>query len=299
MKSHCFQQATPKDFGIVRVTVFGLWMIILLNSPFAPYASLPPDLFEPLGVFRLIFPGTDAWTTRFFLSEPFLFTMKLLLLTGCTLCALGTRYFKCIAIPTVLLLFLADGITKGFNGFVNHAEMAILYSSLVLAIFPSADGFSVLSTKSSEKKTFSNYSLPIFFIAFTLCMAYTFVAVHRLLYGGLEQFFNHAMEIHLLTNTLNYSKFGFDWGLNVVSSPTLMILFKAGFFAVTLFELTSLFILFNRPFRFIWMGVMIPFHILSLFTMNIFFWENLVLIIVLFGIIAERNHKASVGKDGV
>jgi hypothetical protein len=128
-------------------------------------------------------------------------------------------------------------------------------------------------------------------------MAYTFIGTHRLLHGGMEQFFNHAMNVHILVNTLNYSKYGLDLGLMVASSPALMILFKTGFFAITMFEVTSLFTLVNRPFRFIWMGVMIPFHLLSLFTMNIFFWETLILIIVLFGIIAERSHKTSVEKS--
>ena len=117
-----------------------------------------------------------------------------------------------------------------------------------------------------------------------------------LLYGGMEQFFNHAMNVHILVNTLNYSKYGFDLGLMVAASPALMILFKTGFFAITLFEVTSLFTLVNRPFRFIWMGVMVPFHLLSLLTMNIFFWENVILILVLFWVIGERSRRNNVGQ---
>jgi len=39
--------------------------------------------------------------------------------------------------------------------------------------------------------------------------------------------------------------------------------------------------LFSRRFRFFWLLVMIPFHFLTLFTMNIFFLENLLLIALL------------------
>jgi hypothetical protein len=206
---------------------------------------------------------------------------------GCFFCMIGVKRYRRVVIPTVLLLFLADGITKGFNGFVNHAELGILYASLILAIFPTGDGFSLFKNGSARQKPDAYYSVPILAIAFTLCLAYTFVGVHRLLYGGMEQFTNHAMEIHLLRNSLEYSKWGFDLGLFVVSSEPLLILFKAGFFAITLFEVFSLYALVNRTFLYIWLAVMVPFHLLSLFTMNIFFWENLILILVLFLVIGR------------
>ena len=299
MTPHLFTGVTSRELGMLRSTVFGIWVVILWFSPFTNYAALPPALFEPLGIYRLLLGSGEGPIMQIILTEGFLFSLKWVLLVGCILCMIGTKPFKWIAVPTVLLLFLADAITKGFNGFVNHAELGVLYASLILAIFPSADEFSVFKNSFTTQKNHAYYVIPVLTIAVVLCMAYTFIGTHRLLHGGMEQFFNHAMNVHILVNTLNYSKYGFDLGLMGAASPALMILFKTGFFAITMFEVTSLFTLVNRPFRYIWMSVMIPFHLLSLLTMNIFFWENVVLIIVLFGIIGERNHKTGVRKGVV
>jgi hypothetical protein len=44
-----------------------------------------------------------------------------------------------------------------------------------------------------------------------------------------------------------------------------------------LIEVFSLFCLSSRPFRIFWLSVMVPFHLLTLIFMNIFFWQNLLL----------------------
>jgi len=298
VSAHLFSHATARDLGVLRTAVFGIWLVIIFFTPITSYTSLPASLFEPLGIYRLLLGSGDGAVMQFILTEGFLVFLKMALLAGCLLCMIGIRPFRWIAVPTVALLFLADAITKGFNGFVNHAELGILYASLVLVMFPSADGFTPFKKKKSAagKASDTNYVAPILTIAFILCMAYTFIGVHRLLYGGMEQFFNHAMEVHLLVNSYNYSKYGFGLGLWVVSSDWLMILFKTGFFAITLFEITALFAIINRTFAYIWMAVIIPFHFLSLFTMNIFFWENTVLILVLFLVVSrELSRELSLG----
>ena len=39
------------------------------------------------------------------------------------------------------------------------------------------------------------------------------------------------------------------------------------------------------------LGLMVPFHLLSLFTMNRFFWENLVVIGVLFVVVSPQSEE--------
>jgi hypothetical protein len=51
---------------------------------------------------------------------------------------------------------------------------------------------------------------------------------------------------------------------------------------VTLFEILSPLALVWRRFRWVWLAVIAPFHLTTLFTMNIFFWENLILLAVVF-----------------
>ena len=78
-----------------------------------------------------------------------------------------------------------------------------------------------------------------------------------------------------------------DWGLIVANSTFLLVVFKTGFFIITLFEIASPLIFFSRKFRIVWLAVIIPFHFLSLITMKIFFWENTILIFVIFIVIGE------------
>src|SRR4029453_979242 len=63
---------------------------------------------------------------------------------------------------------------------------------------------------------------------------------------------------------------------------------KAGFIVTTAFEILTPAILLGNTFRRLWIAIMIPFHISTLLTMNIFFWQNTVLILLLFTGLAYR-----------
>lgn len=288
-----FGNISEKHLGVLRFTVFGLWFVIILFSPITSYAYLPDEIFKPLGIYRLFFWAFDTPLREILFSSTFLLFLKGALLTGTLLCAIGARPFRAIAVPTIILLFTADMITKGFNGFINHAELGLLYSSLVLVLFPAADGFSISKdqNKNFSDETKHKYILPVFIISVTICLAYSFVGVHRVLFGGFEQFFNNALNMHLIINSLNYTKYGMDWGLIITGSKPLLIIFKTGFLIITLFEIATPLILLNRKFRLIWLTVMIPFHLFSLLTMKIFFWENSVLLLVLFVVVGEFMQK--------
>lgn len=284
-----FDHIINKHLGVLRATVFGLWFLIILFSPITSYSFLPEEIFKPLGIYRILFWVFGNKLSDFLFSYGFLLFLKTALLAGTVFCAIGLKPFRLFAIPTVILLLTADLITKGFNGFTNHAEMALLYSAIVLIFFPAADAFSISKIKQEEYSNGDRYRylLPVFIISATICLAYCFVGLNRIIYGGVEQFYNNALNMHLITNSLNYTKYGVDWGIIVANSKPLLISFKIGFFIITLFEIASPLVLFNRTLRLMWLIVIIPFHFLSLITMKIFFWENTILILVIFIIIGE------------
>lgn len=282
-----FNHVGKKHVGILRATVFGLWFFIILWSPITSYSFLPEEMFKPLGIYRVIFWAAGSNLIDFLLSYKFLLFLKSALLMGTFACATGLKPYKIFSVATVMLLLIADMITKGFNGFVNHAEMGLLYSSIILMLFPSGDGFSLSKLKRNVEENRYLYLLPIYIISLTICMAYSFVGFNRAIFGGFEQFYNNALNIHLITNSLNYTKYGMNWGLVVANSSLLLMLFKTGFSIITFFEMASPLLLFSRKFRFLWLAVMIPFHLLSFITMKIFFWENTILILVIFVVIGE------------
>ncbi len=45
-------------------------------------------------------------------------------------------------------------------------------------------------------------------------------------------------------------------------------------------EILSPLVLISTWFRRAWLAVILPFHVLTLLSMNIFFWENMILIVV-------------------
>lgn len=269
--------AGPVHLAVLRIAVFGCWAIVI--SFFSPvsYATLPIELFKPWGIHSL-FPEE---LFIFLLRKECLIFLKFTILIGCLLCVMGIRPFKPVAILTVILIFLFDFIVKGFNGFINHAQIAILFSAIFISFTPASDSLSVIKSekRSSER---NDYSTPVLLSAIVLTYAYSFIGIRRLYIGGFDVFTNDALVTYIIRNSLNYSMYGFEYGITLISFDYVVILFKAGFFIVTIMEILSPFIFFNRYLRYTWLSVIIPFHFISLFTMNIFFWENILLILVLF-----------------
>ncbi|TYP95322.1 hypothetical protein LX73_0620 [Fodinibius salinus] len=284
MTYYIFDNADGRDLGILRFTVFAIWLVIVFCTPLTNYALLPPEIFEPWGVFNIIFSDPTSLVTQVTLSHTFLLSLKIIIIIGCLLCMAGIRPFRWIAIPTVVLLLLAEGIVKGFNGYINHAELIPLYTAAIVSVSPSSDQFTILYNP-IQNKLKTNYTFPIFVAALVFLLSYSFVGINRFMSVGLEIFQTDALRNYLFVNSFEYSKYGFDLGLLIAKNDWLLTLSNIGFFVLTVLECLSPLVLINRHFCYGWVTIMISFHILSLLTMNIFFWANIMLIILLFIII--------------
>jgi len=273
------ENAGSRTLAHLRIVVFGCWLIIaVLFSPWS-YSMLPVSIFEPWGAYRLInvFP---VQILEILLSEWFLWSLKGFLIVGCFLCMLGVRPFKPIAIVTVFLIVIYDFVVRGFSGYINHGQIGIFFSVIFIAISPASDSLSIHKEKLEQPE--KDYSFPVILTALTLTLTYSFIGIRRFMVGGLEIFTNDALLTYLISNTLNYSPYGFDLSLTLIEYSWIIVLMKVGFLVVTIAEVISPFILFDNYLRYIWLFIMIPFHFITLVTMNIFFWENIILILVLF-----------------
>lgn len=273
------ENASSRTLALLRITVFGSWFVIVLFFSPSAYSILPVTIFEPWG-FQRIFNVFPPVVTEIILSGEFLIILKVLLMAGCLMCMIGVRPFQRYAIATFILIFFLDLVMRGFNGYINHAQSGIYLASLFLVFSPASDAFSVFRHKKVSIK--KDYSFAVILTGISLTMAYSFIGINRLYSGGFEIFTNDALVTYIIRNSLNYSMYGFEYGITLISFDYVVILFKAGFFIVTIMEIISPFIFFNRYLRYTWLSVIIPFHFISLFTMNIFFWENILLILVLF-----------------
>ncbi len=275
-----YSNADENILGFVRASVFGIWSLAILFDPIQQLSELPIEIFEPVGL--LSFLPIGFWEIA--LNGNFLLGLKITLLVLLLLASLGTKFFQPIAILVALLLTLEQGIVRSF-GFVNHKELALLYAVYVLAIFPSADGFSFQKPKPRPQET---YVFAMFFITSVILLAYSIIAIHRVANSGFEIFEGESIRFYIAKLTFTGSLYENKFGILVLINEFLNSLVNFGFVITTVLEVLSPLCLFYKKFRWFWLAVIGVFHFATLFLMNIFFWQNLLLLIILLTEISQN-----------
>jgi predicted DCC family thiol-disulfide oxidoreductase YuxK len=268
------QRASAEALGFCRIAVYSIWMYTLLTSVSWRLAVYPVDWYTPLGVMRFVPPSLNAWL----LSLPFLQGLTLVSVVLCALLILGVRPFQPLALLFACCVTLNDAMVRSMAGDVNHAQFGIVYASWVLAMFPCADGFSL--TPKSNRADGRLYAAPMVLCIVALTFCYAMIGVRRFYHGGMDLFLDDSIPLYLVLGSLQNLNWGFDYGLYAMSSPLLAAGVKAGALVTTGFEVLSPLCLFSHRLRRLWIAVIVPFHVLTWLTMDIFFWENVLLICV-------------------
>jgi predicted DCC family thiol-disulfide oxidoreductase YuxK len=86
------------------------------------------------------------------------------------------------------------------------------------------------------------------------------------------------MDYWVVEMSSKVSYFQFGLGRYVVDYEWLALALRYGLIFITVIETLALFCLVSRPFRLIFLSVVIPFHVAVLLMMNILFAENMILI---------------------
>lgn len=266
------ENARPLTLGFVRAWVFLIWLAKIMAAPLWFLAELPPSMLETHGPFAVV-PET-AWV--WLLTPTALTGLKALLIVTVAWAAVGVRPYRPVALVAVALLTLYQGLACGFT-FVNHQELGLLLVALVLALFPSADGFSPTPRRSVSPAT---YGAALVTMTLLLLLPYAAIAAYRLSREAPALFLNDSMA-YWLASLSGVNPDGPSLGLWVLDRPALAFLMKLGFPVITLFELTAPLVLIAPRFRVLWLAVIGPFHVLSWLLMNVLFWENLLLMTVL------------------
>ena len=267
--------ADARTLGLVRAVVFGLWFVLLAFDPFEQIALLPVEAFEPYGVLRLI--PTGAWPHL--LTEPVLLGVRLALLGVTFAAAFGLRGYPIFATIAAVLLTFHEGAARGF-AHINHAQLPLLYMTYVLAVFPAADGF--VRSRGEGRGRKEHYVFAMRAMMIIVLFAYTTIGLYRITQSSPEIFLSESMLYSIGKNTHRASFYGMQWGTWVLEYRFLLPVINLGYFIVTLFEVLSVFCLVSRPFRWMWLLVMVGFHLSTLFLMNLLFWHNLILCVLLF-----------------
>jgi hypothetical protein len=250
---------------------------------------------EGYGLGRLLlgWPGIKA----FLFSFPVLTALKWSAIAACALSILFPNRCRWLTPVAFGLVVVLDALTKSLNGYINHSQLVPLFMLLVFAVFGGRRYLPVLGFRDDSEAPESaptaqtgsgtvpmpGYRAVVWLSGLMLIIPYTFIAINRLIVGGVQVFRGDALLDYINLTSRRYSIYQSSLFLGLIRISWLAAGLKVGYFVTTLFELGSAGVLFSRLFRRLWLPVIIGFHFVTLFAMNIFFWENLLLMIAIFG----------------
>lgn len=264
-----------EHLAVVRIVVFAVWFAIIAATSTGSFHLLPEELLDPRGFARLLPLEAVFWT-------PWLAGVaKALTLLGCLACLLGVRPHGVVATATVSLIFLHDAVLKSLGGYSNHAQSGLLMVAALVAAFPAADALSVSGRRSADRSPWL-YRTPLVASALLIALTYSFIGTRRLFVGGGEVFTDGSIERWAVGRTLEYSWYDLDVGLMVLDQRWLVPVLVGGMAVATVFEIVSPLVIRYRKLLPYWLAVIVPFHLATAVSMNILFWENLILILFLF-----------------
>jgi hypothetical protein len=285
--------AGAERLAIARIAVFGIWFVNLLMTPVRNFAWLPAELVDQPAVLRP-FP-IETWLA----SEPTVIALKVLGLILTAACILGVRPWRPLAVTTVAMLLWHDAVMKSLQGYDNHAQAAVLFAAIVLALAPATDALSVHPRRQESREDRSGYAGPLLLAAFLVALTYTLIGLRRLTHGGVAVFTDGSPERWVTARSQQYAATDFELGTTMLDLPGAGTVLALGMVLVTILEVLSLLVLRSPRLRGVWLAVLVSFHLSTLLLMNIFFWENLILLAVLFTGLPERLlRRTSDGTNG-
>ena len=269
------EQAGPGLLRLTRLGIVALWIVKLLLDPLWRLAEMPHELFIPTGFLALL----PSATVDRLLTPAHLTTFLVITLFVLALC-LTNRAFHLTSTLAVILLTAYASLMRSFGPAV-HTDIVPLLAVYVLAGFAWADFFQVKFSAKTSAPSATWSSFPLITIVVLLCLAYTLVGFNRLLDGGLRVFTGDTMETWAVDASLRGYYFNTTIGWHVPQWPMVTLMLRLGLPVITLFEMTALLCLVSSHYRWIFIPTMLSFHLLSLVFMNIFFFDDMILYLLL------------------
>jgi hypothetical protein len=271
------EQAGPRLLRLTRLGVFALWIVKLLLDPLWRLAEMPRELFQPVGILALL-PASaiNELLTWNGLAALLVFTLGVLVL------ALTDKAFPVVATVAAVLLTAYSCLIRGFGPAV-HTDIVLLLAVYALAGFAWTDWlalkFGGKSTAMDRRYGWSSY--PLVTIVAMLCLSYCLVGLNRTVAGGARVFTGDTMEAWAIDAGLRGYYFNTNIGWHIPEWPLIVLALRSGLPVITLFEITAPLCLASSHYRWIFIPVMLSFHLLSLVFMNILFFDDMLLYLLL------------------
>jgi hypothetical protein len=268
--------ATRDTLGYARMVIAGIWGFVLLDRPNSDLAELPFSFFRPRGILCLI--PEVVWPA---LTGPAgLATVRSTLIVLTVAAFAGLRPWRLLGPAWLAGLILYLGMYRGFGGHVNHRELALLYATVMLVVFPAADGLAVARPNKINTPS-AVYPLAMLAICLSTLLPYVYIGLARVFTGGILGFQPGWMTYWAAYHSFLDSQWSFTLGQRALDWQWLRVLLAVAFPVSTVLEIMSPMALFSRLFRRIFIfGFVLPFHVGIALTMNILFVENCLLMLL-------------------
>jgi hypothetical protein len=265
------EQAGPRLLALARLGIFALWVVKLLLDPLWRLAEMPPEMMHPVGVLNWLSPTMLGAL----FSGPGLAHFWDCTLVVVLCCLPRTRWLVGTALRytfAAIVLTVYSSIIRSFGPAV-HTDIVLLLGTYALAGFAWAD---VVAPRAPGR-----YSYPLITIILLLTMGYCFVGLNRMISGGIDVFTTSTMTAWAVDASLRGYYFNTDVGWHLPQWPLVNFMVWSGLPFITLFEILAPLTLASPYFRRVFIPVMVSFHALSLVFMNIFFFDDMLLYLLL------------------
>jgi hypothetical protein len=274
------QDASEGAYKFFCVWIFGLWFGYILFDPLMSLALYPKSLYFPAGFLLKFLPPSIYYLP---ISYPFLFFLKMSMLLSIAAVLLGC-WKKWSGVFACLLLTVYQGIVRSF-GHINHPELLLLFSAYVLTIFfffeDSISPFPNPPHK-GEGIHVSKYGIPLIAVLFFVCFSYSFAGIHRMVARGIDIYNTNTIIYWIITEGKRSRLVNWHMEDLMLTNAVASTMMKMGFPIITFFEITAPICMISRRFRYLWLLMMVPFHLMVWVFMGIMFWANLALYILFF-----------------
>lgn len=275
--------------GMVRAGVHGVFFFAVLTTSFAELGYLPVTILRPTGIMSFL-----SW--KFFdrlVTPGGMKALQVTLLFSLFMSMIG--YLTPVTTKTsAFLVILYQGLLRSFGHF-NHDEMTGIYFLVILAFTPCGNGFSLDSIhrpKLATKRS-SAYGYPILLMQLVLAWCYFTAGLSKLRISGLAYFGNDNLAIQAINHSLdNLHETQFRLAFWLPQLRDYLGLVMVGTIA---WEILFPLAVFWRRARWWFIGFGLVFHLATLFTMNIFFSNMMLMYLVfvdwpaVFGWLARRR----------
>ena len=247
------------------------------------------------GVGRL-FLGND--TVRDLMTSAATLTiLKWGAIVGC-IAGIVSRTSRGFDLLILLIVLILDATTKSIGGFVNHAQSAPLFVLGILALAPRPPLLSVRSLIGDYSGARHHLSqgasdsaaceAATGLVAVALLIPYSFIGLNRLVVDGPRMFSSDAILYYFAGASRSFESYPGWWPIAIV-----MRIAPFMFLLTTLAEASSPLVLVSRRYRKWWLVFMVCFHASTVLLMNILFWENLMLLTIVFCKSADDSRESN------